>query len=99
MSGPVLLVGGPFDGVSMTAPDPAGPVSVNVPSRELVQALREGVPLDGAPDLDVAVYQPKILDFFGTLLRVHVMEGTPAERWEASLATCLLSDLGKELII
>ena len=82
----------------MVVLDPKGPVKADVPTKGLLQALRDGTDYLG-PGTQEVIYNPKVIDFFGTLLRVHVMEGTPAERWEATLATYLLSDIAKGLIV
>lgn len=89
-----LFVGGPLDGEVREIPDNEPVIKGAVITR---------------PDWTVAVadepigrivnYIERRLNFFGTVLGVHVAEGTPQERFEATLYTHLLSDLGKQLVV
>lgn len=98
LSGPVLLIGGPMDGVFMAVLEPDKHVEAQVPDGQMLKAIRTATPYEG-PGVHLVRYIPKVINLFGMRVRVHVMEGTPSERWEAGLFHHLISDNGKGLVV
>lgn len=101
MSHTALFIGGPADGELREMECERGTsiaVAVSPSIRTLLQSMKDAV-VPREPSFTTAWYHPQKLNFFGTILMVHVWENMPNELLEHRLLAHLLSDKAKAAIV
>lgn len=99
-----LMVGGPLDGQVLALVKQEPHIRAAIPPkmglRDYIGYHNPEEPITSPmAEYGEVLYVETKLNFFSTILRVHIMQGLPAERMEATLYTHLLSDVGKSLVV